>query len=139
MSLVDGPALVKKNLDSDVQFLVVSDSCSVVWVPYIAGNSMPLRAVVGGRKWNDGPLYVAALWTTNADMNKKYGYHDPQSRLGYVDYGTGAATNTNIDIMVEIWGIASWFARNMNMYTYFISFDEIGAGTWDGVKLKRTE
>ena len=77
VSLVDGPALVRKNLDSDVQFLVVSDSCSVVWVLYIAGNLMPPRAVVGGRKWNDGPLYVAALWTTNADMNKKYGYHDP--------------------------------------------------------------
>ena len=102
VSLVNGPVKVYENPDSAVEFLVVSDTCSVSWVPYIAGNPMPPRAVVGGRKWNDGPLVMAALWTT-AGMIKRYsfGYYDPDSQLGYA-YNGGPASNNSIDIMVEI-------------------------------------
>ena len=125
VSLVDGPAKVKVNPDSDAEFLVVSDSCSIVWVPYIDGNPMPPRAVVGGRKWNGGPLVVAALWTTSADMNKKYdyGYYDPESKLGYVFANSGPATNTSVDIMMELWDIGlstlvCWMKKKKTIWTY---------------------
>ena len=85
VSLIDGPVSVKESPGSAVDFLVVSDICSVSWVPYVAGNPMPPRAVVGGRKWNNGPLVVAALWTTTGTKKMySYGYYDPESQLGYM-------------------------------------------------------
>ena len=65
-------------------------------------------AVVGGWKSNGASLIVAALWTTNTNMNKKYSYvfYVPESQLGYVSSGGGVASNTSVDIMVEIWEIA---------------------------------
>ena len=108
VSLVNGPVEVIKSSDSAMEFLVVSDTCSVAWVPHVAGNPMPPGAVVGGWTSNSTPLIVAALWTTKTNnMNKKYsyGYYVPESQLGYVSVGGEVTTNTSVDIMVEIWDI----------------------------------
>ena len=88
--------------DSNMEFLVVSDTCSVTWMPYVAGNQMPPRAVVGGRKLSGGTLFVAYLWVTRTDMKSKYsyGYFDPETQLGYAVYAE-ALSNSSVDIMVE--------------------------------------
>ena len=104
ISLVNGPVFIKKVADSAMEFLVVSDICSVAWVPYVTGNPMPARAVVGGRKGNGEPLFVASLWTTQFTMKQKYffGHYDPESGLGYT-YNGGVNSNSSVDIMVENW------------------------------------
>ena len=50
VSLVNGPVKVKEDPTSAVEFLVVSDVCSVAWVPYNAGDQMPSNAVKGRAK-----------------------------------------------------------------------------------------
>ena len=105
VSLVNSPVMVDKSPDSAMEFLVVSDTCSVAWVPHIAGNPMPPGAVVGGWKSNGAPLIVAALWTTKIKKKYSYGYYVPESQLGYVTNAGTVASNTSVDIMVKIWGI----------------------------------
>ena len=106
ISLVNGPVFIKKVADSAMEFLVVSDICSVAWVPYVTGNPMPSRAVVEGRKGNGEPLFVASLWTTVSTMEQIYffGHYDPESGLGYTYmYNGGVNSNSSVDIMVENW------------------------------------
>ena len=102
VSLVNGPVFIREVADSAMEFLAVSDICSVAWVPYVTGNPMPLRAVEEGRKANSEPLFVASLWITNSARNRKYsfGHYDPGSGLGYTYYGT-ARSNSSVDIMVK--------------------------------------
>ena len=105
VSLVNGPTKIRVNLDnSDVEYLVVSDTCSLIRVPYITGKHMPSRAVVGGRNANGGLLFIAFLWVTNTNMESKYvcGYYDPDTKLGYAIL-TEAQSNSTVDIMVENW------------------------------------
>ena len=103
---VRGSNAIHQAPDDNVEFLVVSDTCSVTWIPYVAGNQMPPRAVVGGRKSNGGPLFVASLWVTRTDMKSKYsyGYFDTEKQLGYAYYSE-ALSNSSVDIMVENWFI----------------------------------
>ena len=102
VSLVNGPFKVNEDPTSAVEFLAVSDVCSVAWVPYNAGDQMPSKAVIGWRKRNGKPLLVASLWMKNAEMESKYlyGYYDPESRLGYT-VKSEPESNSGVDMMVE--------------------------------------
>ena len=95
--------LDKVNADAmsyPVEFLVVSETYSMAWVPYTAGMDMPLKAVKGGQKWNEEPLFVAALWTTAEGVTKyEFGYYDPQTELGYA-FNKGVASNASVDLLV---------------------------------------
>ena len=103
VSLVNGVKAIDKYADSSTEYLVVSDQCSIAWAPYVAGNTMPSRAVLGGRRANGGHLFVASLWTTRGkkDSKYKYGYYDPESQLGYT-INSRPASNNSVDILVEI-------------------------------------
>ena len=93
--------MINQDPDSAVEFAVVSDTCSMVWVPYIAGNPIPQRAVVGGRNRNGGLLFIASLWATaSLESRYYYGYYDLELQLGYTVY-SGVASNASVDIMVE--------------------------------------
>ena len=76
--------LGKVSLDPStaVEFLLVNEPCSVAWVPYTPYRKMPLGAAKGGQKWNDQPLFVAALWTS-VESGRKYGFghYDPEDNL----------------------------------------------------------
>ena len=102
VSLVNGLNAMAKDIDSDMEFLVVRDSCSVTWMSYVTGNQMPTRAVVGGRKSNGGPLFVGSLWVTRSNIKSKYSYgcFDPETQMGYA-FHTEALSNSSVDIMVE--------------------------------------
>ena len=93
---------VNEDATNDVEFLFVSETCSVAWVPYTAGRKMPSGVVKGGWKWNEQPLFVAGLWTT-ADSETKYGFghYDPQNEKGYV-FNNGVASNKTMNLLVEI-------------------------------------
>ena len=104
VSLADDTSRITVNPDAATEYVVVSDVCSIAWVPYVAGNEIPSRAVVGGQRADGGPLFVAALWTTNDDKEQRYsyGYYDPESRQGHA-LNSGPRLNASVDMMVEIW------------------------------------
>ena len=85
-NLVNGPVFVKAAADSAMEFLIVSDICRVSWVPHIAINLVPTRAVMDGWRANGKLLFVASLWTTDSNMTNKYycGFFDPKSQLAYM-------------------------------------------------------
>ena len=106
VTLLDGASIIRLYPDSTMEFLVVSGTCNIAWVPYISGNQMPPKAVVGGQRANGQPLFVASLWTTGIEMKSKYGYgyYDPESRLGYVALSE-PRTNSSVDLLIELWDI----------------------------------
>ena len=77
---------------------------------------MPPKAVVGGRKANGEPLFVASLWVITSDMTSKYlyGYYDPETKLGSAAAGSEAKSNSTVDIMVEIWDKTSYHKLWLN-------------------------
>ena len=94
---------VTKEATSDVEFLVVSETCSVAWVPYTAGRDMPLRVVTGGRKWNGQALLLAVLWTTAGPIhNYRFGHYDADDKMSYT-YNKGVRSNASVDLLIEIW------------------------------------
>ena len=106
VSLFNGPIRINKEANSKTEFLVVSDVCSIAWVPYVAGNEMPSRAVVGGQTVDGRPLFVASLWTADTSTNMGvFGYYDPETKLGYATTGGQTVSNSSVNIMVEIWDI----------------------------------
>ena len=93
---------VNAEATTDTEFLAVSETCSVAWVPYIADRQMPSGVVRGGQKWDEQPLYVAALLTTGQSVTKyTFGHYDPENNLGYA-FNCGVASNSSVDLLVEI-------------------------------------
>ena len=82
--------------------LVVSDSCSVAWVPYSAGNPLPRGAVKGGYLDSLGTTYcirVSDMHTT--EPAHVFGYYVPSIGFGYYAWW-GCKTTTQMEILVQI-------------------------------------
>ena len=106
VSHVNGLTGIETSPTSSMDYLVVSEECSIAWVPYKAGDQMPPRAVVGGRKSHGGPLFVVSLWLSRGSYKPiyAYGHYDPDSQLGY-GFNSGPDSSSSVNVMVEIWNI----------------------------------
>ena len=94
----------------DYYLLVVSESCSVAWVPYTAGMPLPRGTVEGGYLELFGATYCMRVWNTQA-ATYLYGYYAHSSGLGYYAY-YGSKTTTQMDVLVQI----HWFLWNTKAY-----------------------
>ena len=81
--------------------LVVSDSCSVAWVPYTAGNPLPRGAVEGGFLNSLGATYCMRVWNP-PEATYLYGYYAQSSGLGYYAYW-GSKTTVQMDILIQVY------------------------------------
>ena len=84
----------------DYYLLVVSDSRSVAWVPYTAGNPLPRGAVEGGYLNSLGTTYCMRVWNMR-ESTYLYGYYAQSSGMGYYAYW-GSKTTTQMDVLVQI-------------------------------------
>ena len=86
--VADGKVIDVIKGTSDVEFLDVENGCQVVWVPYSAGDSLPMRAVAGGYISGGGvadtDLYVIRGGTPGYTV---VGYYNPKTLRGYVAHG----------------------------------------------------
>ena len=92
---------------TDYYLLVVSESCSVAWVPYTAGNQLPRGAVEGGYLNSLGTTYCMRVWDAARNPAYTYGYYAPSIGLGYYVW-YGAKTTTQMDILVQV-HLSYWF------------------------------
>ena len=94
------------------QILDVHTGCQVTWMPFSAGDAIPIGAVEGGFLASNG----ATLYVIRADIDPYagiFGYYDPQSKTGYLAHN-GDVIVDEMDLLVLLWGV-------LNMYEKWIS------------------
>ena len=79
---------------------VNTNCCQVAWIPYTAGNVIPIRAVVGGflTTGSAAKLYVIRGQAVSLTL---IGYYDPNTELGYLEYH-GVHESTEMEMLVVV-------------------------------------
>ena len=78
------------------QRLRVAEGCTVFWAPYIAGDPLPAKAVIGGKNADDDNVYVASMYG-------KCGYYPHGATYGSVPHGEGGVqTARSMKLLVLI-------------------------------------
>ena len=92
----DGNWMIFSNED----LLTVHSNCTMAWVPYKAGDSLPREAVVTGMLANGRRLYSSLSWHTPCCW-RIGSYTEGDTVAYYVHSGSKAVTD--FDILVEVW------------------------------------
>ena len=82
--------------DKNIEFLSKDPACPVPWMPYKAGEPLPVGAVTGGRLNDGSATYVAKIIH---DGNANFGYYDPILSLAYYEW-SGVRTATSMELFV---------------------------------------
>ena len=78
----------------DEEILTVRAGCLVTLVRFIAGDTIPVGAVVGGHLGDDNSkIYVVR-------RRSEFGYYDPVSAQGYTPYYGDSGVTDELDILV---------------------------------------
>ena len=84
----------------EIESLTKDVTCTMPWMAYTAWETLPDRAVTGGRLADGSPTYVTKI--THTDQRLVFGYCNPKTKLAYNE-ATGPHTTTSMDILVVIW------------------------------------
>ena len=83
---------------SDLEILAVRPGCQVTWMPFRAGDTIPVGAVEGGYLSNrNTSLFVVRGQGSPSDTVP--GYYDPVEAHGYLEY-YGVLQVTDMDVLV---------------------------------------
>ena len=84
--------------DQEIDILTKDETCSVPWMAYTAGQTLPAGAVTGGHLADGSITYVAKIIHGSAES---FGYYTPTTSLAYYEF-KGIHTATSMDILVLI-------------------------------------
>ena len=79
--------------------LTVGPSCSLAWMPYIAGSTLPENAVLCGYLNNIGPTYCARIW--QSENKVRFGYYPIGHAVAYYKFN-GSRASSEMDILIEL-------------------------------------
>ena len=82
--------------DKNIEFLSKDPACLLPWMPYTAGEPLPVGAVTGGRLNDGSATYAAKIFH---DGNANFGYYDPTLSLAYYEW-SGVRTATSMELLV---------------------------------------
>ena len=82
------------------EVLTVGAGCQVGWIPYVAGNVIPTRAVVGGFLAS-GTGFTLFVIRGQANGYTLFGYYNPNAQNGYVEID-GVHVLTEMEMLVEV-------------------------------------
>ena len=87
---------------ADLEILAVRLGCHVIWMPFRAGDTLPVEAVQGGYlSIESAPLFVVRGLVNGRNVS---GYFDPLASLGYLAlYGVNYVTD--MEILVLLWAL----------------------------------
>ena len=95
------------------EFLHVRAGCQVTWMPFSAGDAIPLGAVKGGFLASNGAtLYI--MRAPVAPYAAIFGYYDPVSNTGHLPH-IGAVTLDEIELLVLLWTASHQKIINMSI------------------------
>ena len=82
--------------DEGIEFLTMDPTCSLLWMPYTAGNSLPAGLVSGGRLPDECTTYVCKVIQ---DGRLMFGYYNTESELAYYELA-GVRMTTSMELLV---------------------------------------
>ena len=89
------------------QYLRVKEGCSLFWVPYIVGQSLPPRSVIGGKMANGDVNHVIKFRKLlSAGLIHAAGYFTTGTSYGVGFYDYKKLTATSMHILIVLWGKA---------------------------------
>ena len=81
---------------SPCERLHISESCTVFWAPYTAGDPLPANIVIGGKEADGVNVYIARF-------NGKSGHYTRGATHGYVPHGdVEVQTSTQMELLVLV-------------------------------------
>ena len=90
----------QKYTSGQKEVLSVGAGCQVGWIPYVAGNVIPTRAVVGGFLAS-GTGFSLFVIRGQANGYTLFGYYDTNAQEGYVEVD-GVHVLTEMEMLVEV-------------------------------------
>ena len=84
------------------QRLRIKEGCTVFWVPYIARNPIPPRAVITGHMANGDRVYVTKFDYNQPPVNSLAGHYVEGAENTFSDYGGGTRRSSAMMIMVVL-------------------------------------
>ena len=88
-------------------FLTVHPNCTMVWIPYTAGDLLPMNAIVTGMLANGRRLYSSRSWHPPGNTWVAGAYAEDDTAAYYPYSGSNAATS--FDILVFVWLTVYWW------------------------------
>ena len=85
-------------IDQEIDFLTKHQACTVIWMAYTAGQTLPVGAVIGGHVADGSVTHVARMTHNGREV---LGYYHPKTKLAYYEQ-MGKQTATLMDILVLI-------------------------------------
>ena len=82
------------------ELLNVHTGCQVTWLPFSAGDTLPMGAVEGGFVASSGATLYVIRWP--ADQFTVFGYYDPHTAKGYLPYLAGVNLD-HMELLVLLW------------------------------------
>ena len=101
--------------DPDIKFLTMDPACTLLWMPYTAGEKLPIGAVSGGLLSDGSTTYVSNV--NRDDGRLSFGHYNTDAALVYYGW-TGVLTKTSMDILVLLWAFP-FFGRQA--YLLYVS------------------
>ena len=86
---------------TNYKLLTVSSNCSLAWVPYTTGNTLPRQAVVAGYLSGWGPTYSIRVWRPDLG-SMMYGVYVTGDHVARYCY-YGVVTVSELEILVQVW------------------------------------
>ena len=86
---------------SDYELLSVSSNCTLAWMPYTPGDTLPTSAVQTGYITTVGHTYTARIHHTDTD-SFKFGVYVPGESAAHYPY-FGDKSSAIFDILVRVW------------------------------------
>ena len=80
-----------KETDHDIEFLIMDPACTLLWMPYRAGELLPNGVISGGHLADESTTYVAKVIH---DIEPSFGYYNTKSELAYYKMGDLSTTST---------------------------------------------
>ena len=114
------------------QYLRAKEGCTLLWVPYIAGQHVPPRSVIGGKMANGDVNYVVKLdMLIGGAMRHSAGYFTQGASYGVGMYAGNKGTATSMHVLIVLWGEVyfttdiypdEFIVGNMNFDVDFLPF-----------------
>ena len=80
--------------------MFVHEGCSVAWVPYVAREEIPARAVEEGWLADGTRVYIARMYS-DVYSQYAYGYYPEGSEVGFYETGGNQMTASDMDVLVS--------------------------------------
>ena len=91
-AIYDSTVTVQMSNEWACEWLRIADDCTAFWVPYSAGDTLPIRAVTDGTMANGDVMYIAKFASSGVFLIGHYMVDAQEARANMIDSIVTSAT-----------------------------------------------